>query len=55
MEDLERRLRIQEQLRIQEERMRIEEGRLYRLRVDELEGMVRKREGSSSSMCEVGI
>jgi hypothetical protein len=44
----------QEQLWIQEERMRIEEGRLYRLRVDELEGMVRKR-GEGTSMSEVGI
>ena len=32
VEDLKRRLHIQEQLRIQEERMRIEEGRLYWLR-----------------------
>ena len=54
VEDLERRLRIQEQLRIQEERMRIEEGRLYRLRVDELEGMVRKR-GEGTLMSEVGV
>jgi hypothetical protein len=43
VEDLDRRLHIQEQLRIQEKRMRIEEGRLYRLRVDELGGMVRTR------------